>query len=126
MTKIQYLVVSAALALGMAAPASAGVNDPEVLIYRFPGVFDDGDLDFFGSATLFSCTNFSGVPENIRFVTRKGDGTLVTNVPVTNQPHLKTITLSTHLTASYQGQVLNTSKIVGGTTAIAATSTNII
>src|SRR4051812_28039157 len=38
MKTIQSLLVSAALAIGMAAPASAGVNDPEVIIYRFPGV----------------------------------------------------------------------------------------
>ena len=42
MTKIQALVVSAALAIGMVAPASAAQSDPEVIIYRFPGVKDDG------------------------------------------------------------------------------------
>jgi len=116
----------AAVALSFVQPAQAATTDPEVLIYRFPGVFDNGGDDFIGTATLFSCTNFSGVPENIRLVTRSGTGTLVNNISVTDVAHLTTLTRSTHLTASYQGQFLNTSKVVGGTTAIAATSTNII
>ena len=65
MTKMQSALVSAALAIGMAAPASAATTDPEVIIYRFPGVLDNGS----NVATLFHCTNFSGVNENIRFVT---------------------------------------------------------
>src|SRR5215813_10235855 len=97
MTKIHALLVSAALAIGMAAPASAGVNDPEVIIYRFPGVFDTTLTARTGVATSFHCTNFSGAPEIIRFVTRDAAGTLKSNqtVPIN---HLATATISTHVT----------------------------
>jgi len=43
MKKIQSVFVSVAVAIGMAAPASAGSNDPEIIIYRFPGVLDTGE-----------------------------------------------------------------------------------
>ena len=70
MTKTQALVVSAALAIGMAMPASAATTDPEIIIYRFPGVRDNGGGPASGVATVFACTNFSGVTETVRLVTR--------------------------------------------------------
>src|SRR5262249_29693543 len=96
MTKIQALVVSAALAIGMAGPAVAGVNDPEIIIYRFPGVLDTS----LTVATVFVCTNFSGVDENIRFVTRESDGTLKSNATITVS-HLGTGAGSTHGAFAY-------------------------
>src|SRR5262249_52226144 len=100
MKKISLVVVSAAVAIGTAAPASAGVNDPEVIIYRFPSVRDNGGTDNTGVATVFSCTNFSGAQEQIRLVTRSATGTILGNVAF--QPlHLETHTFSTHLTAAY-------------------------
>jgi len=126
MTKIQTLVVSAALAIGMAAPAVAGVNDPEIIVYRFPGVRDDGLGVNTGVATVFQCTNFSGATENIRFVTRDQDGTLKTNM-LTAVNHLSSTTAVTHFTAPYVNEFnLNTGTVFQGTTAIAATSINII
>ena len=127
MTKIQTLVVSAALAIGMAAPVSAAVNDPEVLIYRFPGVRDDGGAQNVGVATVFHCTNFSGATEMMRFVTREFDGTLKTNAfPPIN--HLSSLTIVTHIVAAYGNNQLSmaTGAVLQGTTAIAATSINII
>jgi len=53
MTKIQALAVSTALAIGMVAPASAAQGDPEIIIYRFPGVTDNGGAANSGVATLF-------------------------------------------------------------------------
>jgi hypothetical protein len=100
MTRMHWLVVSAALAIGMAAPAPAAITDPEVIIYRFPGVRDNGAADNAGVATVFHCTNFSGVAENIRFVTRDSAGNLLTNM-VFNVTHLATMTASTHPTALY-------------------------
>jgi len=127
MTKIQTLVVSAALAIGMAGPAVAGVNDPEIIIYRFPGVRDDGGADNTGVATTFHCTNFSGATENIRFVTRDTASTLKSNMSG-QVPHLNTITVSTKGTAAYleTGGSLATGIVAQGTTAIAATSIDII
>jgi len=126
MTKISSAVVSAALAIALAAPASAATTDPEVIIYRFPGVTDNGGGPNAGVATSFHCTNFSGALENVRFVTRDDIGTLLTNVvfPVS---HLATLTTSTHQTQAYfDPNTLDTNNVSQGTTAIAATSINII
>jgi hypothetical protein len=127
MKAIRSVLVLAALAIGMSAPAVAGVNDPEVIIYRFPGVRDDGSPDGLGVATVFHCTNFSGATENLRFVTRGIFGTLLTNVTSSIQ-HLRSLAHSTHFTKAYSGAglSLNTGEVVEGTTAIAATSINII
>jgi hypothetical protein len=65
-----WILAVAGIALALPAPASAAQGDPEVIIYRFPGVMDSGGLASQGIATTFHCTNFSGVTENIRFVTR--------------------------------------------------------
>ena len=125
MTKIQTLVVSAALAIGMAGPAVAGVNDPEIIIYRFPGVFDDGSTTQVGTATAFHCTNFSGVLENVRIVTRGSGGGLLKNF-LFGLDHLSTQGASTHSVFSYVSLNMGTGFITDGTAAIAATSTNII
>ena len=125
MKAILWMVVSAAVAMGMAAPASAGVNDPEVLIYRFAGVRDDGSPNFAGVATVFNCTNFSGASDNIRRVTRRTDGILLTTV--FNMDHLATLTVATHATNAYvEVAALDTGSVSQGTTAVAATSTNIV
>jgi hypothetical protein len=77
-------------------------------------------------ATVFHCTNFSGVSENVRLVTRVTNGVLKTNVVMTID-HLWTKTASTHPVHSYFTDThLDTGPVIQGTTAIAATSTNII
>ena len=125
MTKISLAVVLVALAIGMAGTASAGVNDPEVIIYRFPGVKDDGGGNGVGVGTSFHCTNFSGATENIRFATRASLGGLATNMAFSIS-HLQTLTASTHGINAYSTFSLATGPIFQGTTAIAATSINII
>ena len=127
MKAIHSMIAALGLAFVLAAPANAGVNDPEVIIYRFPGVRDDGNPDGVGVATVFHCTNFSGTTENLRLVTREIFGTLVTNVTASIQ-HLRSLAHSTHFTQAYSGAgfSLNTGVVVEGTTAIAATSINII
>ena len=125
MKAIPWIIAALGLAFVLPAPASAGVNDPEVIIYRFPGVRDDGGATNVGVATVFHCTNFSGVIENIRFVTRNNTGALLAN-GVAGIAHLATITASTHINAAYAGSPLATGLVNSGTTAIAATSINII
>jgi hypothetical protein len=126
MKTIQSVVVSAALAIAMAAPAPAAQSDPEVILYRFPGVRDNGGAANTGVATSFSCTNFSGATENIRFVTRDFDGFFRTNVTFFMN-HLDTATVSTHQTNAYVEIItLDTGAIARGSTAIAATSINIV
>jgi len=118
--------ISAAAGFAFFQPAQAAETDPEVIIYRFPGVRDDGGADNVGVATVFHCTNFSGVQENLRFVTRSPGGTLKTNLPLLIG-HLLTRTIATHFNLAY-GIDLNlaTGVLSSGTTAIAATSTSII
>jgi hypothetical protein len=123
MKKIQALIVLA-LAIGIVAPASAAQSDPEVIIYRFPGVTDDGGASSVGVATVFHCTNFSGTQEIIRLVTRSTIGDLVNNSPFLVR-HLQTQMIATHSVNAYVTAPLGTGK-VEGTTAIAATSTNVI
>jgi hypothetical protein len=126
MKTIQSVLVSAALVIATAAPAAAAQTDPEVIIYRFPGVRDDGSTASLGVATVFHCTNFSGVRENVRFVTRNGNGDLKSNV-VSAIDHLTSRTAVTHGARAYSTDIpLLTSAVTQGTTAIAATSINII
>jgi hypothetical protein len=124
---IQALVVSAALAIGMAAPASAGINDPEVIIYRYPGVYDNNAPGGVGIATVFMCTNFSGATEVIRFVTRDNFGSIASNKSVAVE-HVRTKTASTHVSFSFTFNDLDlaTGQVTQGTTAIAATSINVV
>ena len=98
MKAIHWIVAAAALTF--VQPASAGVNDPEVIIYRFPGAYDDGGVINRGVATVFHCTNFSGETENIRSVTRTGDASIRTNV-VFSLLRLRTLTVGTHGTTAY-------------------------
>ena len=126
MKVIHWITAAAALAFVQPAPASAAVGDPEVIIYRFPGVLDDGSVGILGVATVFHCTNFGGATETIRFVTRNTGGDLLQNT-TTSIAHLATRTAATHATNSYNTLVnIGTGLVNPGTTAIAATSTNII
>jgi hypothetical protein len=106
-------------------PAQAATSDPEIVIYRFPGVMDDGGASEAGVATAFLCTNFSGVLEGIRIVIRDNAGAIRVNF---NQSinHLQTLTLTTHATVLYIDFALATGALTQGTAAIAATSVNIV
>jgi hypothetical protein len=89
-------------------------------------VTDNGGAANQGVATVFHCTNFSGVTEIIRFVTRGQAGALLSNAPF-SVPHLVTVTASTHGTALFADIGLGgTGLVQQGTTAIAATSVNVI
>jgi hypothetical protein len=99
MKAIHSMIAAAALSFVQPAPASPAQSDPEVIIYRFPSVVDNG-ATFPGSATVFHCTNFSGVTETIRFVTRNNAGTLIQNSTI-DIPHLTTKTAVTRLTGAY-------------------------
>jgi hypothetical protein len=126
MKSIRSMIAALALAIVLPAAPEAATTDPEVIIYRFPGVVDDGDSNS-GIATVFNCTNFSGTTETVRFATRSTSGTLIGNVTVSIQ-HLATKTASTHNTLAFTDDtlVLQIAMLGQGTTAIAATSSNII
>jgi hypothetical protein len=124
MKAIHWIIAAAAFAT--IQPSQAAMTDPEVILYRFPGVRDSGGAAGTGVATVFHCTNFSGVAETLRFVTRFSTGNLASNVP-TSIVHLATKTAATHNTVAYDEDVILATGTVGqGTTAIAATSIHII
>src|SRR5262249_28369224 len=123
MKAIHWIIAAAALAF--AGPVQAGVSDPEVIVYRFPGVLDSGGADNTGTTTSFHCTNFSGVTENIRIVIRDAIGGLKVNFPFAIS-HLATLSLSTKGTVLYAQTTLGTRSGTQVTAAIAATSINII
>jgi len=111
-----------------AAPAAGpgATTDPQVQVYRFSGIRDDGGAANAGIATLFHCTNFSGVIENFRVQVRSFSGTVLADV--TNPiGHNVTITTSTHGTVAYfDDVVLNTGIVNQGSARIWATSTSIV
>jgi len=119
MKTIRRIFAALGLALVLPGAANTATSDPEVIIYRFPGVRDDGGAADVGVATVFNCTNFSGAVENIRFVTRRFNGTLLVNNV------FNSVTVATHSNAAYGSQSLATGA-VEGTTAIAATSTSMV
>ena len=127
MKAIHWIIAAAALSFVQPAPTSAAQGDPEVIIYRFPGVRDNGGAANTGVATVFHCTNFSGVTETLRFVTRNDAGSLLQNTTI-GLIHLQTVTIATHDVNAYnEDKFLAAGVFVGqGTTAIAATSINII
>src|SRR5262249_14217357 len=96
--KINHSIIAAVgLTFVLPAAVNAGTADPEIIIYRFPGVRDDVNV---GVTTAFHCTNFSGFPETIRFVTRATTSTLMSNATM-SIAHLETKTASTHPNAAY-------------------------
>jgi len=128
MKTIHSMIAAIGLAFVLPTAADAGVNDPEVIVYRFPGVLNGTEKDApVPAATVFHCTNFSGVPETLRFVMRTNSGALATNVTASID-HLATITVATKATAAYRLDLDMgmANPITQGTMAIAATSTNII
>jgi hypothetical protein len=118
--------IIAAATLACAQPVQAAIGDPEVVIYRFPGVRDDGGAVNVGVATVFHCTNFSGVNETIRMVTRSLNGGIILSNFTFNVSHLFTVTLSTHNTAAYTDTSMATGAVNSGSTAVAATSINVV
>ena len=103
------------------------IGGTELILYRFPGVTDNGGGSYTGVATAFHCTNFSGVTETLRIVVRDSDGGDVANFAFLIL-HLQTSTISTHNTTVFLDNVVLSPgiSISQGTAAIAATSTRII
>ena len=130
MKSIHSMIAVLGLAFVLTASADAATTDPEVIIYRFPGVRDAGGAPGTGVTTSFHCTNFSGVTETARFVLRDTSSAVVANNTYT-LAHLRTVTISTRLNAAYLHDLsIPLLSPMGffaqGTVAIAATSTSIV
>jgi len=123
MKTLRWIIAFATLAV--TPPAHAGINDPEVIIYRYFGVVDNGGPANTGAATVFLCTNYSGVSEIIRIVLRQFNNTLLQNSAFT-LGHLETLSAATHnVNLTFINGLLTPNTVVRGTAAIAATSTSI-
>ena len=57
MKAIHSMIATLGLAFVFPTLAEAATTDPEVIIYRFTGVRDDGGGPSAGVATAFFCTN---------------------------------------------------------------------
>ena len=126
MKAIHWITAALGLTFIVPAVADAATSDPDVTIYRFSGVRDTGSAPLTALATVFHCTNFSGETQNIRLVTRRTDGILLSNL-IFGLDHLATLTVTTHSSSAH---VQDAPRLTGAVsqvmTAIAATSTNII
>src|SRR5262245_65678155 len=60
---LHTMIAAAALALAQAAPASAGVNNPEKIISRFVGAADNGGAAGRRMSSAMVYTNLSGHTE---------------------------------------------------------------
>jgi len=125
MKAIHSIIAAAALAFVLPAAANAAATDPEVILYRFSGVLDNGGGIGAGVATAFHCTNFSGVPETVRIVIRDSNAGLAANSAF-GLNHLQTRTFTTHAVTLYAQTTLGTGVVLQGTAAIAATSTSVV
>jgi hypothetical protein len=125
MKAILSMLAALGLAFVLAAPAGATTTDPELVIYRIPGVLDSGGASNTGTATVFHCTNFSGAQENLRIVVRDSDSTIKGNLALVIN-HLQTVTLATRGVAIYVETVFTMGTIQQGTAAIAATSVEVV
>jgi hypothetical protein len=130
MKVVRWTMAVAALALVLPLlpqdRALGAQGDPELIIYRFPGALDDGGGPSAGVATSVHCTNFSGATETIRYVVRNSNTEVLANLALP-MIHLRTLTVSTHITNLYfDDRSMETGAMHQGTIAIAATSINII
>jgi hypothetical protein len=89
-----------ALAAALAHPASATTFPSLTTIYIGSGVRDDGGGANTGVATIFMCSNVSGLSAQVRFLVLTSGG-LVLGQHTRTMAHGRTFTAATHLTATF-------------------------
>ena len=108
MTKSLIALAAALFAAGLAAPASAITFPSLTTIYIGSGVRDDGSANNVGSATVFHCSNVSGVTATIRFLVLSQGGLIEGDVAATID-HGQSYAVHTHGTVAYSEEAgLNT------------------
>jgi hypothetical protein len=124
---LPWIVATVALASLAPTPAPAASGAPPFLVYRIPGLRDDGGGVGVGTATALTCTLYSGVPEDLVVAVRNQVGDLVTAVTYSSLPTLTTLTVETHPALVYvPGAVFAGSGYnIQGSFAIASTTTAI-
>jgi hypothetical protein len=106
----KYLAAVALIA-ALAQPASATTFPSLTTIYIGSGVADSGTADNTGSATVFNCTNVSGVNANLRFVILRPNGS-VAGSATTTIAHGETRTAASHATAFFNELLVVSAGIV--------------
>jgi len=95
-------IAAVTLAAVFAQPATAVTFPSLTTIYVGTGVFDD----LTATATVFSCTNVSGVSANIRFLVLSSTGLAVGPAATLSIPHGATTMVATHDTSFFFEDVL--------------------
>ena len=114
------------LAAGLAQPAAAITFPSLTTIYIGSGVRDNGGTTNVGAATVFHCSNVSGVAAQVRFLILNWIGTTVLLNHTSTLPHGRTFTLSTHPAAAFtETVILSTGRVDEGLINIEATQSGI-
>ena len=107
------------------ANAPFAITSPLKTIYRVSGLRDNGGGAELGVAASFHCTNFSAVPERIKFLIRDDDSTVRANVNF-DLTAFRTWTASTHFTGVFaEDASLATGILNQGSAIIQSTSPNV-
>jgi hypothetical protein len=125
MTKSPIALAAALFAAGLAAPASAITFPSLTTIYIGSGVRDNGGADNAGTATVFHCSNVSGVTAQIRWLVLDHLGGVVGNKTL-SAAHGQTRTASTHRAAPYaEDSDLDTGSVAEGVINIESTQSGV-
>ncbi len=95
----KYLI-AAVLAAAFTHPALATTFPTLTTIYVGSGVRDDGAIINSGIATVFNCSNVSGLPANVRFLVLDSTGAVEANA-TSVLSHGATFTAATHSTLTF-------------------------
>jgi hypothetical protein len=117
--------LAAACAVIVAPTASATTFPSLTTIYIGSGVTDDGSAAETGIATMFYCSNVSGVAAGVRFLVLGSTGTIEGQATVPSLAHGSTLTVSTHPTAAFLEAALNTGAVSGGVINIESTQSGV-
>jgi len=108
--KTYFAVV--ALAAAIAQPVSAVTFPSLTTIYVGSGVRDSGGTEFTGIATVFNCSNVSGVAAQVRFLVLGLDGQIEASQTI-DLAHGATRTAATHLEATFDSDFNLATGVVG-------------
>ena len=114
-----------AVAVALTQPASAVTFPSLTTIYVGAGVSDDGAIINNGVATVFNCSNVSGVAASVRFLVLNSSGGSQGSVTTALQ-HGATHTVATHLTNTFtENTDLSTGSVGQGVMNIESTQSGV-
>ena len=120
---MKYLA-AVAFAAALAQPASAITFSKLTTIYIGSGVKDDGGGQDAGVATLFNCSNVSGVSASVRFLVLNPVGQVLASKTYTPS-HGSTLSVATHATVLFSDDNLATFGVSQGVVNIESTQSGV-